>query len=339
MISEVDSRDMVLECIRHLRFGGFSSRCLLCSHGKVVRWGSFSGRQRYRCQGCRRTYSDLTGTSLARSKRIARWPAALAQLEAGSTLRAGAATAGIHPSTGFRWRHKVLRLLSSRETPPWESTAVLHRHALPFVASAGSRSHGTISSRFYPPPAGHFRKGKYWIVGVIGRDRRRKTGGLALGSLGSDRRGWPSSPCGGPARYVGPNGSIWAPEGFLGPTAVHARRELLRHMRLRLGREAPPRARWGKASPRLNRDATAARLACHEFREWLRGFRGISTRYADHYLQWRLLGRPDLERPAGVDLGFHRTRFRRGVRLLALVLQVGPHTCPASRSSRSGRRP
>jgi transposase-like protein len=324
MISEAVSRDMVLECVRHMRFGGFSSRCLLCSHGKVVRWGSFSGRQRYRCQGCRRTYSDLTGTPLARTKRIERWPGALAELDATSTLRAGATAAGIHPSTGFRWRHKVLHVLSSREARPWASTAVLHRQALPFVGSLGSRSHGTISSRFYPPPRGHARKGQYWIVGVVGRDRSGKRPGLTFGSLGRDRRGWPTSPAGAPARYVGPNGSIWAREGFRGPTAVHARSEVLRHRRPEHGREAAFRTSWGAGSPRLGRDATAARLACHEFRAWLRGFRGISARYADHYLQWRLLGRLDLERPAGVHLGVHQIRFRKGVRLLALVLQVAP---------------
>jgi transposase-like protein len=320
MISETVSRDLVLEFVRQVRFGGFSSRCLLCSHGKVVRWGSFSGRQRYRCQGCRRTYSDLTGTSLARTKRIARWPGALAELEATSTVRAGAAAAGIHPSTGFRWRHKFLHVLSSREIRAWESTAVLHRHALPFVGSARSRSDGTISSRFYPPPPGHARKGKYWIVGVVGRDGQRKASGLAFGALGCDRRGWPTSPSGEPARYVGPHGSIWAREGFRGPTAVHAHREMLRRTSLGLGRNAPLSSGWGDRSPRLNRDATAASLACHEFRTWLRDFRGISARYAEHYLQWRLLGRPDLDQPAGVHLAFHRIRFRRGVRLLALIL-------------------
>jgi hypothetical protein len=91
-------------------------------------------------------------------------------------------------------------------------------------------------------------------------------------------------------------------------------------MRPGLGREAAFRASWGDGSPRLDRDATAARLACHEFRGWLRGFRGISARYADHYLHWRLLARPDLERPAGVHLGVHQIHFRRGVRLLARIL-------------------
>lgn len=223
MPSDFATRDLVLEYIRQLRFGGSSSRCLHCSHPGVIRWGSFSGRQRYRCQGCRRTYSDLTGTPLARTKRIARWPSALAEFDATSTLRAGSIPAGIHPSTSFRWRHRVLGTLSVRENPGWDSSVVLHRYALPFVGPCGARTHGTISSRFYPPPPGLHRKGSFWIVAAVGRNRRGRGAGLLLDDLGVDRHSWPTRSSGEIRTLVSPGGTIWAREGSHGPTRRLAR--------------------------------------------------------------------------------------------------------------------
>ncbi|TVP45992.1 MAG: hypothetical protein EA350_08035 [Gemmatimonadales bacterium] len=263
----------------------------------------------------------MTGTPLARTKRLARWPAHLVEVDRIATVRAGSRAAGIHPSTGFRWRHRILETVSSRAIRPWASTAVLHRHALPFVEPAGMGSHGTISSRFYPPPHGRARKGRFWIVGVVGRDRDRQAGGLHLGALGRDRRSWLSAASGRFTDFVGAQGTVWAHEGPLGPTAVRARRKRFRYRSLAPSGDS---GRWGACGitgAPLHRDAAAARSACEGFRRWIGRFRGVSARYADHYLQWRLLGRRDLMRPAGVSVSAGPIPFRRGIRILACLLQ------------------
>jgi transposase-like protein len=77
------------------------------------RWGTFrtrqGRRQRYRCRtGCRRTFSDLTATPLAYSKRPEAWRAYHASMTGGRTLRRTAQDVGIHLSTSFRWRHRIL---------------------------------------------------------------------------------------------------------------------------------------------------------------------------------------------------------------------------------------
>ena len=109
-----DRRDDLLAWLRSGRFSA-GVRCPRCSCGRVQGWGSFSGRQRYRCKGCRRTFSDLTGTPAAYIKKLELWPAFGRGMEEGESLRAAADRLGIHPSTAFRWRHRLLDGLRERD--------------------------------------------------------------------------------------------------------------------------------------------------------------------------------------------------------------------------------
>lgn len=81
--------------------------CPRCGSSCTVRWGRFSGRQRHRCRSCRRTFSDLTGTPLAYSKRLHLWPAFGACMAAGLSVRRTGRRLGIDKDTAFRWRHRL----------------------------------------------------------------------------------------------------------------------------------------------------------------------------------------------------------------------------------------
>ena len=72
------------------------------------KWGWFSGRQRYRCLACRRTFSDLTGTPAAYTKLIELWPEYVECMRGALPLRYCAARLKTSLSTAFRWRHAVL---------------------------------------------------------------------------------------------------------------------------------------------------------------------------------------------------------------------------------------
>lgn len=104
----------LLDRIRDARFS-HGVRCPRCNAEHVQRWGRFSGRQRYRCQGCSRTFSDLTGTAAAYAKKLAEWERYRWALADSLSVRRAAALLEIHPSTAFRWRHALLRALRSRE--------------------------------------------------------------------------------------------------------------------------------------------------------------------------------------------------------------------------------
>ncbi|HET9982606.1 MAG TPA: hypothetical protein VFQ38_03430, partial [Longimicrobiales bacterium] len=71
-------------------------RCPHCGSGPLIRWGAFSGRQRWRCKPCRRTSSDLTGTALAYTKRLPLWGAFAGCMLESRSCRAAARHLGIH---------------------------------------------------------------------------------------------------------------------------------------------------------------------------------------------------------------------------------------------------
>jgi transposase-like protein len=83
-------------------------RCPRCESTGLHKWGSFADRRRYRCLGCRHTFSDLTHTPAAYSKRIKLWPQFVECMRGALPLRLCAARLKISLSTAFRWRHAVL---------------------------------------------------------------------------------------------------------------------------------------------------------------------------------------------------------------------------------------
>ena len=85
--------------------------CPACGGERRHRHGHDRGVQRYRCCGCGRTYSALTGTPLARLRHRARWLDYLDEMLDGRSVRTAADTVGVHRNTSFRWRHRFLHLL------------------------------------------------------------------------------------------------------------------------------------------------------------------------------------------------------------------------------------
>src|SRR5262245_42120655 len=93
-----------------------ASYCPRCQSNRILRWGHFSGRQRYKCRGCARTFSALTGTSAAYSKRLDLWADYCRCALAALTLRRCAAQLDIALSTAFRWRHAILSVSRASDT-------------------------------------------------------------------------------------------------------------------------------------------------------------------------------------------------------------------------------
>ena len=85
------------------------ARC--CPHcqvdGAVVR-GRSNGLKRYFCKGCGKTFNALTGTPLARLRKKELWAVFAEGLSEGDTIKGAAARCGVAGSTSFRWRHRFL---------------------------------------------------------------------------------------------------------------------------------------------------------------------------------------------------------------------------------------
>jgi transposase-like protein len=86
--------------------------CPHCGEDRVHRWGNDSGKPRYRCTHCRKTFNPLTGTPLAGLHRPERWKDQAQALIGGESLAVAAKRCGVHPTTAFRWRHRFLAALN-----------------------------------------------------------------------------------------------------------------------------------------------------------------------------------------------------------------------------------
>lgn len=82
--------------------------CPHCGNGHVVRNGSASGLQRYKCRDCSRTFNALTGTPLARLRQKSKWIVQAEVLRDGMTITQAAKRLKVARSTAFRWRHRFM---------------------------------------------------------------------------------------------------------------------------------------------------------------------------------------------------------------------------------------
>ncbi|MDF2882033.1 MAG: transposase [Clostridiaceae bacterium] len=85
--------------------------CPHCNCSHTVRYGINNGKQRYKCNGCRRTFSDLTNTPIYRTHHPEKWEAFIKCTIKGLSLRAAAREIEVSYVTLFYWRHKLLSAL------------------------------------------------------------------------------------------------------------------------------------------------------------------------------------------------------------------------------------
>jgi transposase-like protein len=266
-------RDLVLRAIRDARFAG-GIRCPRCASDQAHRWGAFTGRQRYRCRNCRRTFSDLTGTATAYSKKLELWPRYFDCMAKASTVRQAAAYTGIHCSTSFRWRHAILGSIGKADQVTLRGLVELEDTRLVY-SEKGQRN-------LKRPPR---QRG-------IGKDLRRKfESRLVNVTVAYDRRGVGIAMITGSSRVdfaelhtrllprlrdakvlISAHGRI-SPYG-----AVACRAAAAYHM-----------ARRHNESPRDLYHTANVLAYWKRMRIWLLRFRGVATRYLEHYLLWHQL--------------------------------------------------
>jgi transposase-like protein len=97
--------------------------CAECGAERVVRNGRANGLQRYKCRHCGVTFNALTGTSLARLRHRGKWLEQAQVMTDGLSVRKAAARLGVGCSTAFRWRHRWLEV--PRETKARQMAGVV----------------------------------------------------------------------------------------------------------------------------------------------------------------------------------------------------------------------
>jgi len=250
-------------------------RCPHCGAERLQRWGFASGRRRYRCAACRKSFNALTGTSLARLRKKACWLRHGEALAAGMTLAKAAAHCGVHPTTSFRWRHRFLRAPAAA------------REALGGVVEADEtffrRSHkgsrrwrrGGVPPARRPrrrgEPAGKRGLSAEQVPALIARDRAGHTVDAVLPDLGAEAIAAALAP-------VVADDAVLCSDGAKAYATFAAERGI-RHEPINVA--AGVRVRDG-AFHVQNVNAYHGRL-----KGWMGRFNGVATRYLPNYLGWR----------------------------------------------------
>lgn len=284
-LSHPTALDGWIQQLRDARFHA-GVTCPHCGSQHCIRWGGFAGRQRYRCRGCARTFSDLTGTPAYYSKKLGAWQAYGAHFRAGLTIRDSAQRLGIHPSTAFRWRHAVLgwlREADSNRIGPWVELGVAW---FPWSEKGQRNLRRAPRRRRLDEMTANTRDG----VTVL---------------LACDRAGAVISAVNGPAfglritrrdlvqcldGRLGRSPILAASDGVLSDVALYAR------------------AQGGTfVTPRRTFDPLVHLRTVHAYRMrlygWMRRFHGVATRYLPNYLQWhRMVDEPIRNDPAIVAM-------------------------------------
>lgn len=105
-----DSQDSVAQLIevRHNQQQKDKFTCPHCKEENIVGHGNYQGRKRYKCKTCKKTFNDLTGTSVSYIHKKEEWNSYLQCLANNLTLRDAAKEVGVSFRTSFMWRHKII---------------------------------------------------------------------------------------------------------------------------------------------------------------------------------------------------------------------------------------
>lgn len=82
--------------------------CPHCNSDEIVGHGNYQNRKRYKCRTCKKTFNDLTGTSVSHIHKKDEFHSYLHCIANNLTLRDAAKQVGISLKTSFLWRHKII---------------------------------------------------------------------------------------------------------------------------------------------------------------------------------------------------------------------------------------
>jgi transposase-like protein len=98
--------------------------CPHCSGKEYVRTGIDKGSQRYKCKSCMRSFTEFTGTWMARLRRRDIISDYLEMMLEEKSLDKISAKLKMNKKTAFDWRHKILAALSHNDDDHDDFTGV-----------------------------------------------------------------------------------------------------------------------------------------------------------------------------------------------------------------------
>jgi transposase-like protein len=244
--------------------------CPRCHSPHVHRDGHKNDLQRYRCLDCGRSFNDLSETALARLRHKAKWLAYLhCMLQSGSVRRAAAAV-GVHKNTSFRWRHRFLHDTKHDRSVPLAGITEADETYL-LESQKGSRKLTRLPRRRGGTASRRGISREHDCI-LVARDRSGNTVDFVTGRA-------PLRPT-HLHRCLQP---VVAPDILLVTDGHAAYRSFackagLAHHAVNLS-----------AGVRVDGDLHVQNVNAYHsrFKQWLRRFNGVASRYLPNYLGWR----------------------------------------------------
>lgn len=279
--------------------------CPDCKGVRVVRYGRRKGVQRYRCNECRRHFSDLTGTVLEGIHLRGKFFQFYICMLRGFSVREAARRIGISKNTSFAWRHRVISRLEILDaTTKLSGIVEIAQRPMP-ISYKGSR----------PPerdPEIVYTSAPRYKLGFHGRFRPEREGYLLIAV---DRSGRVRAEV--IAKQIGRTFKDAMEKVLLPDAYVCATRE---PGCWPTAREYPKPICWvwGSRARGCARDIDAngplyhtdhARAIGLAFRNWMRRFCGVATKYVLRYAAWffRIVGLGQLDYRLGAKMLFFET--------------------------------
>jgi transposase-like protein len=269
--------------------------CPRCAGTRIVRNGSASGLQRYKCRACQRTFNALTKTPLARLRMKDKWLQQQDVLSRGLIIRLAAVELDVAPSTAFRWRHRFLEL--AQPVKAAGLTGVVEADETFFRRSSKGQRPGR-APRKRGGRVSRMNRGEELIPVLVARDRSGATADFLLEAVSKDCL----------SEVLGPRvnaDAILCTDGSAAMAAT-AKQLGVHHEAMNLSAGERVRGPWHIQ----NANAYHGRL-----KGWMKRFRGVATSYLESYLGWfraldrasrsRQLTAPMLKLALGLDRGGH----------------------------------
>ncbi|MGH7467616.1 MAG: IS1595 family transposase [Longimicrobiales bacterium] len=273
--SDLTELQNILRAVRDARFA-HGLYCPRCHSSKVQRWGSFSCRQRYRCLQCRRTFSDLTSTAAAYTKRLSLWRRYVYCMIGSDTIRRAAREVGIHPSTAFRWRHRILDSADRNDRSDLAGWIEIDETGFPYSEKGRRNLHRPARTRGYWKYSPRTLTAHYICV-VVACDRAGKVVSAMVPRrhpYDYDLREHIITRVQGKATVL----AHYLPLSHCGRAA-----RLSGHSYVQVPRFRQP------ISPQPLHHTSTVMSYINRLCAWLPRFRGVATRYLQHYLAWHRL--------------------------------------------------
>ena len=245
---------------------GQSPACPHCASARIVRNGSASGLQRYKCRACQRTFNALSKTPLARLRKKDKWLQQEDALAQGLIVRLASAELGVAPSTAFRWRHRFLQL--AQPVKALVLTGVVEADETFFLRSSKGQRPGR-APRNRGGRASRESRGEDLMPVLVARDRSGATADFLLEAV--------SKKC--LSEVLRPRvkaDAILCTDGSAAMAAT-AKEMGVHHEAMNLSAGERVRGPWHIQ----NANAYHGRL-----KGWMHRFKGVATSYLESYLGW-----------------------------------------------------